>query len=102
MSYGKWVGSLPLPLKRHIIAYDNLPDHGGCKLYLRGGPRRIVLELCALDHDRTELAELLCELADHPTPGPIRITVEEGRLAVKSGSDDRRGLEPEPDAASLA
>ena len=49
MSYGTVVKELARSLEGHIIAYDNLPNHGGCILYIDGPVRRIDIEIGALD-----------------------------------------------------
>ncbi len=95
MSYGKLVGNFPIPLRREIIAYDNLPEHGGCILHLRGEPKRIDLDLCAVNHDRVELTEFLCALLERPTAGPIKVVVENGRLTMERPLSNKAVLEAE-------
>lgn len=97
MSYGEFIKELPSSLKRQIIAYDNLPNHEGCILYFRGGPRRIDVDVHAFDLDRAELVELLFELCERSTAGGRqRITLKEGRLVAMELAG------PELDQAAVA
>ncbi|TFL14244.1 hypothetical protein CSC67_08815 [Pusillimonas caeni] len=83
MSYGKFIGDLPKALKRYIIAYDNLPNHEGCLLYVRGS-RKVILDARVFDHDREALSDSLYEIIEGPPDEKLRITVEAGRLIVQA------------------
>lgn len=83
MSYGKFVKDLPNSLKRKIIAYDNLPNHAGCVLFVQGGPKRVELDLKVLEHDWGELADWLYEVVDRPSlSNALRVTLEKGQLTL--------------------
>lgn len=100
MSYGKFVKDLPNVLRRQIIAYDNLPNHEGCVLFLRGGPKRVELDVRLFDHEQSDLPDLLEQLADRPiAPGTsLRVVIKDGHLAViepssQAGQADRASKE---------
>src|SRR5690606_30067709 len=100
MSYGKFVKELPASLKRHIVAYDNLPEHGGCILYFRSGPKRVDLDLCVLSHSAPELIKVLHELVERPRSHQrLYITVENGELIVAEPDGESQARLAEKSAA---
>lgn len=97
MSYGTIVAELARKLGKLIIAYDNLPDHGGCILHVRGGPvKRLDIEVAALDEDISDLAAFVRRaIADSAAPGAhLRIGMRDGQLAVlpRIVSSDERAI----------
>jgi len=62
MSYGTIVRELAIQLDSHIVAYDNLPQRGGCILYLDGPPRRLEISRDALDCGAREVADFVRQL----------------------------------------
>ncbi len=85
MSYGTVVKELARSLGKHIVAYDNLPDHGGCILYIDGPVRRIDIEIQALSHGARELAAFVRDvLASPPDATRIGVCVQNGELALSS------------------
>ena len=96
MSYGTFVKDLPAVIRREVIAYDNLPDRQGCVLYLRGGPRRIELDVRVFDHDQSEVAQLLHEFIEQPVFGSrLRLVIDKGRLAVVEPDASDQAAHPE-------
>lgn len=86
MSYGTLVAELARKLGKLIIAYDNLPDHGGCILHVRGSGlvKRLDIEVAALDEDISDLAAFVRRIiAESPALGAhLRIGMRDGQLAV--------------------
>ena len=85
MSYSTIVKELARSLGAQIIAFDNLPDHGGCILYLAGPLRRIDISIEALDKRPKDLAEFVRQVIEDPPPasGRVRIGVKGGSLVVR-------------------
>lgn len=84
MSYGTIVKELARALGKQIIAYDNLPNHGGCILYIDGPLRRIDVDIKALDEGAGDLAAFVRRVLASPPPGETRIGIgiQGGELAV--------------------
>lgn len=84
MSYGQVVAELTKSLDTEIVGYDNMPDHGGCILYMKGPVRRIDITIEALDRGPEELAEFIRELTTgRATPGPrLLVGVRDGTLVL--------------------
>jgi len=84
MSYGTVVKELARSLEDHIIAYDNLPNHGGCILYIDGPIRRIDIEIGALNQGVAALATFVREVlaSTRGTVARIGVGIREGSLAV--------------------
>jgi len=84
MSYGTVVNELARKLEHHIIAFDNLPDHGGCILYMDGPVKRVDIEIAAL----AEGVDKLAAFVEHvlvSTPrsvGRVCVGMRNGDLAV--------------------
>lgn len=86
MSYGTVVKELARSLGRQIIAYDNLPDHGGCILHLGGPVRRIDITTAALEEGSSDLAAFVRQVLSSPPDEQTRIGigVRDGELALLS------------------
>ena len=85
MSYGTVVKELARSLGKHIVAYDNLPDHGGCILYIDGPVRRVDIEIAALGYGARDVAAFVREvLASPPACDKISIGVRDGELTLVS------------------
>lgn len=84
MSYGQIVSALARSLGTHIIGYDNMPDHGGCILYMRGRVKRIDITTQALELGADELAVFIRDvITDQPEASTnLRIGLREGGLVV--------------------
>lgn len=84
MSYGTVVKELAQSLGRQIIAYDNLPDHGGCILYVGGPVRRIDITTAALEEGSSDLAAFVRQVLSSPPDDQTRmgIGVCDGKLAL--------------------
>lgn len=84
MSYGTIVKELAGSLGRYIIAYDNLPDHGGCILYLDGSIKRIDISIEALDLGASDVAAFVRKTISAPPADTkmLRVGVVDGELAV--------------------
>ena len=84
MSYGTVVNELARKLEHHIIAFDNLPDHGGCILYLDGPVKRIDIKIDAL-HEGVDKLAAFVEQVLVSTPrsvGSVCVGMRDGGLAV--------------------
>ncbi|MDS1140748.1 hypothetical protein RE432_09890 [Pusillimonas sp. SM2304] len=75
MSYGKFVEELSRSLKHHILAYDNLPDHGGCILHLREGPTRVDVDVHVIDLNKEELIKMLSSVINDTSLHGKRIKI---------------------------
>jgi len=86
MSYGTVVKELARSLGRQIIAFDNLPDHGGCILYIGGPVRRIDITIAALDEGSSDLAAFVRQVLSSPPPEVKRIGIDvrDGELVWSS------------------
>jgi len=98
MSYGEFVKDLPLTLRRHIIAYDNLPHHQGCILYFRGGPRRVELDARVFDCDHSTVADALHEVLERPPNEKLWVTLEAGSVVIKPAEAQGRASNLHEDA----
>ena len=89
MSYGTIVTQLARTLGRQIVAYDNLPDHGGCILHVDGPVREIDIEIGALDEGVSDLAAFVREVLASPTVSATRVCigVRDGALALLAPPD---------------
>lgn len=84
MSYGTVVKELARILGRQIIAYDNLPNHGGCILYISGPVKRIDIEVKALDEGASDLAAFVRRILASP-PDDVQhmgIGLRDGELTL--------------------
>lgn len=84
MSYGTIVNELARTLGRHIIAYDNLPDHGGCILYLDGPVKRIDISIGALEEGPSTVAAFVRQVISLPPSEQtsLKIGLRDGDLTV--------------------
>jgi len=84
MSYGTLVNQLEERLDNRIIAFDNLPGHGGCILYLEGPVKRIDIERGALERGVDELAAFVRQMmaGASATIERVVVGVRGGALAV--------------------
>lgn len=85
MSYTHFVRKVSKSLNGRIIAYDNLPDRGGCVLYLRGTIKSITIEAAAIDsgHDNV-IAVLLTTLPETELRGTeLLMTLRAGAIAIE-------------------
>jgi len=85
MSYGQIVSALARSLgTTHIIGYDNMPDHGGCILYMRGSVKRVDITTQALELGADELASFIREIITDQSRAAVnlRVGVREGELVV--------------------
>lgn len=66
------------------MSYDNLPEHGGCILYLDAPIKRINIEIAALDRGAEELAEFIRDRAKamDGSAKSLEVGVRDGVLAV--------------------
>ena len=89
MSYGTIVTQLARTLGRQIVAYDNLPDHGGCILHVEGPVKEIDIELSALDEGVSDLAAFVREVLASPQAGATKISigVRNGELTVLNDAE---------------
>ena len=78
MSYGTIVQELASQLDSHIVAYDNLPQRGGCILYLNGPLRRVEVSRDALDRGAREVANFVRQLLADPPSAIKRLSVGVG------------------------
>jgi len=82
MSYGQVVSELSKSLGSEIIGYDNLPEHGGCILYMKGPVKRFDITIEALELGPTELAQFIRDaMADASAPN-LRVGVVDGSLVM--------------------
>lgn len=86
MSYGTVVKELARKLDRQIIAYDNLPQHGGCILYIDGPIRRIDIAIKALDEGASDVAAFVRQVLASPPANKKRIGIglRDGNLSLLS------------------
>ena len=84
MSYGQIVAALARSLGGQIIGYDNIPDRGGCILYMRGPVRRVDITSQALEQGADELAAFIRDsiLAPPSANASVRVGLHQGQLAV--------------------
>lgn len=85
MSYGSIVRELADQLDNHIVAYDNLPQRGGCILYLDAPMRRVEITRDALDRGAREVAAFVRQLLAVEAPmaaGRRSVGVRDGVLAM--------------------
>lgn len=84
MSYGTIVNELARTLGRHIIAYDNLPEHGGCILYLDGPVKRIDITIEALEEGSNSVAAYVRQIISAPPSEQttVKIGLRDGKLTV--------------------
>jgi len=89
MSYGTVVKELARKLDRQIIAYDNLPQHGGCILYIDGPIRRIDIAIKALDEGASDVAAFVRQVLASPPANRKRIGigVRDGELSLLSDEE---------------
>lgn|SRR5690606_10952834 len=85
MSYGTVVKELARILGKQILAYDNLPDRGGCILYVSGPIKRIEIEVRALDEGASDLAAFVRQTIASPPDGVqcVGIGMRDGVLALR-------------------
>lgn len=84
MSYDKVAKDLARSIQWRVIAYDNLPEHSGCILYLDAPIKRINIEIAALDRGAEELAEFIRDRAKamDGSAKSLEVGVRDGVLAV--------------------
>lgn len=84
MSYGQIVTALTRSLGTQILGYDNMPDHGGCILYVRGPTKRIDITAQAMGLGTDELAAFIRQTLTNPPPpnSSLRVGIRDGALAV--------------------
>jgi aerobic-type carbon monoxide dehydrogenase small subunit (CoxS/CutS family) len=88
MSYGRFIDELCKGIEGRVVAYDNIKDHGGCVVYLRGKPlRTITVEAAAIDCERIETLSLLREKIreDHWGALHLILAVHGDALVFKAG-----------------
>ncbi len=84
MSYGIIVQELASQLDNHIVAYDNLPQRGGCILYFDAPMRRVEVSRDALDLGATTVATFVRQLLiDAPlATGRCSVGARDGGLVL--------------------
>lgn len=84
MSYDKVAKELARTIEWRVVAYDNLPQHGGCVLYLEAPVKRINIEIGALARGAEELAGFIRDTirAGKGQVASIAVGVRDGELAV--------------------
>lgn len=84
MSYGTVVKDLARILGKQILAYDNLPDRGGCLLYVSGPIKRIDIEVRALDEGASDLAAFVRQTIASPPENVqcVGIGMRDGAFAL--------------------
>ena len=84
MSYGIIVRELASQLDNHIVAYDNLPQRGGCILYLDAPVRRLEITRQALDLGAQAVAAFVRQLLTEPPMISSRCSVgaQDGGLVL--------------------
>lgn len=84
MSYDKVAKDLARSIQWRVIAHDDLPEHGGCILYLDAPIKRINIEIAALDRGAEELAEFIRDRAKamDGSAKSLEVGVRDGVLAV--------------------
>lgn len=92
MSYSTIVKELANQLDHYIIAFDNLPQRGGCILYLNGPLRRVEVRREALDRGANEVAGFVRQLLNGAPLKATRVcvSVRDDELALM---DEETGSE---------
>ena len=88
MSYGTIVKELARILGDRIIAYDNLPDHCGCILYVSGPVKRIEIEVLALEEGASDVAAFVRQILASPPEKSRRVGIglRDGKLSLLTDS----------------
>lgn len=97
MSYGTIVKELAKQLDSHIVAYDNLPQRGGCILYLDSPMLRVEVTRDALDRGAREVANFVRQLLAEPPRAPRRLSIGVCECGLVLLDDARQGGAVEPE-----